>query len=298
MSHAIITDAIAHLERTACPLLYSEPGTIPEDVYRLGMQWIEQIMRPHPDLGRTGAVCPFAQPSYETGSLYVASLDTNDVSFETFVQIVLRLPESYKAIQAASDTQPALFSLVIFLPHLEREQYFRFVDLAHAMVKPLFMHAGLMLGEFHPDSIVTGAHSNRFYPMRSAIPAFVIRAMAPHDILFIDGSNSPTAVRIHELECYLAWTKVPVDKRKALLKRIAELKGEVDRSAAAAAPPRPLAPVEEVGKCPFPHAHNAVGRRAHPGSAHRKAEEERTEPRMLYPAGEVVGAEGLEPTTR
>ncbi|MFC4159166.1 DUF6875 domain-containing protein [Chitinimonas lacunae] len=172
--------------------------------YQEGWQWIERfIMQAHPDLGRKGAVCPFARPSHNVGGMYFSSLDATGLSFESFIQVLLQLPDAFKRLSAQSGASPDLFSLTIFIEGLDSEQHYQFIDLAHAVTKPLFMNAGLMLGEFRPHSPVPGVHSDRFRPMQAPLPCFVIRAIAVHDKLFFSQEGSVT--RAHEIACYLNW---------------------------------------------------------------------------------------------
>src|SRR6185503_16694400 len=107
-----------------------------------------------------------------------------------------------------------LLSLAIFPLGLRADGYYKFIDCAHTILKPFYMECGLMLGEFHPSSTVRGAHSATFRPMRADVPLFVIRAMALHDILFIDGESTSPGMRVHELDCYLRWNahRLPADQ--------------------------------------------------------------------------------------
>jgi hypothetical protein len=112
---------------------------------------------------------------------------------------------------------------------LPREAYYKFIDCAHLVLKPFYMECGLMLGEFHPDSTVRGAHSTSFRPMRADVPLFVIRAMALHDMLFIDGESTPLGMRVHELECFLRWNaeRLSAPEKERVLARLAERKAQL-----------------------------------------------------------------------
>jgi hypothetical protein len=120
-------------------------------------------------------------------------------------------------------------SLAVFPLGLRPDSYYKFIDCAHTVLKPFFMECGLMLGEFHPASTVRGAHSATFRPMRSDVPLFVIRAMALHDILFIDGESTSLGMRVHELECYLRWNahRLPASEAESLKARLAERKAQL-----------------------------------------------------------------------
>jgi hypothetical protein len=216
---------LRQLEYSARPLAECNTTALSDAVHAQVRAWIEQfIMQPHPDLGRSGPVCPFAKLAYDAESIYASSIAATPLAFEQLVELAVRLPATYKQIMAAHNLSPLLFALIVVLPEMAPEKYAQFVDLTQAIAKPVFMRAGLMIGEFHPASRVPGIHSPNFHPMTSAVPAFVIRAIAPHDVLFIDRPNSPVAFRINEIESLLAATRVPAEKARALRQRLKALK--------------------------------------------------------------------------
>lgn len=195
---------LERLERSACRSSESAALAGDEELYEQGRRWLREfVMQPHSNLGRSGAVCPFARPSEEVGALCFATLDVAGVTYPDFVRLVLDLPQIYRQIRVRLSAPEALFSLVTFVRGIEPTEHFRFIDVCHVSAKPVFMYYGLMLGEFHPQSQVPGVRSKDFRPMRSEAPAFVVRSIAPHDSLFIDRDGSPPCLRAHEIDCYL-----------------------------------------------------------------------------------------------
>jgi hypothetical protein len=65
--------------------------------------------------------------------------------------------------------------------------------------------------------------------MRADVPLFVIRAMALHDMLFIDGESTPLGMRVHELECFLRWNaeRLSAPEKERVLARLAERKAQL-----------------------------------------------------------------------
>lgn len=234
-----ITDIeIERIERSVC-LSVDINSALPEctrKVFESGLDWLESfIMRSHPGLGRRGEVCPFVKPAHSEGALAFCSWDVNGLTFDIFIGVLKRLPSLYRRLHNKISGKSRIFSVCIFVNGLEKEQYFKFIDEAHSIVKPDFMAAGLMIGEFHPLSVVPGVHSNTFRPMRSKRPAFVLRAMAPHDSMFIDKDGSPAETCLRELTDYLLWvgSVLPKDEVGTIERRIAELELEVvDRDCA------------------------------------------------------------------
>ncbi len=205
-------------------------------VYVAGLAWIQRfIMQGHPDLGRKGAVCPFAKPSHEERALLFCAFDAAGMSFDSYIDTLMRMPRLFDQLAKARHEASDLLSLAIFPLGLRDDGYYKFIDCTHAILKPFYMECGLMLGEFHPSSIVRGAHSATFRPMRADVPLFVIRAMALHDILFIDSESTSLGMRVHELDCYLRWNthRLPADEAEHIRARLAQRKAQLADDAVA-----------------------------------------------------------------
>lgn len=235
---SIVDWEIDEIERSACvsTAIASVSDEKTRKIFELGLEWLESfVMKPHPDLGRRGPVCPFAKPVHNENSLIFCVWDADILPFIDFVDVLKKIPESYFRMLARMRENLKLFSMCIFVQGITTAQYRRYIDEAHSLTKPAFMEAGLMLGEFHPLSRAQGAHSDTFRPMRSPQPAFVVRAMSPHDALFIDRPGSPTEVRLRELRQYQRWlgNVLPEAENARIRDRISELRlamaaGEVD----------------------------------------------------------------------
>ena len=198
--------------------------------YVKGLGWMQRfIMRPHADLGRKGAVCPFAKPAHEERALLFCAFDAADMSFDNYIDTLMRMPRVFDQLATQRAESSDLLSLAIFPIGLNADTYYKFIDCAHAILKPFYMECGLMLGEFHPASTVAGAHSPTFRPMRADVPLFVIRAMALHDALFIDGESTSLGMRVHELECYLRWNahRLATSEAQHIEARLAQRKAQL-----------------------------------------------------------------------
>jgi hypothetical protein len=226
------TRALLEIERSICPS--TEIDSISDAPLRAtfgaGLAWIKRfIMQPHPDLGRKGPVCPFAQPAHEARAIHFCALDVGEMSFDVFIDVMMRLTSFFDRVAGNMSGRSDLLSLCMIPRNLRAEAYYKFIDCAHSMLKPFYMNAGLMLGEFHPLSAVRGAHSERICPMRSDVPIFVIRSIALHDILFIDRQSGALGIRIQELECYLrgVGSLLPPGEAARIKDRVEELKSQL-----------------------------------------------------------------------
>jgi hypothetical protein len=220
------------MEQSVC--LSSEISSVSDAdlraTFEAGFAWMQRfIMRPHPSLGRKGAVCPFAEPAHEERAMYFCALNASGMNFDLFIEIMARLPALYRRVAGNVSGRSDLFSLCVFPTDVPAQSYYKFIDCAHAILKPFYMNTGLMLGEFHPHSSVRGARSDKIFPMRADVPLFVVRAIAAHDILFIDRKSAPIGLRIHELECYLRWAGnlLPAGEAARIGIRIETLKSQL-----------------------------------------------------------------------
>ncbi|WP_440564567.1 DUF6875 domain-containing protein [Trinickia sp.] len=233
-----VSQALADIERTLT--LSTEIATEPDprlrDTYEAGLRWMQRfIMQPHPDLGRKGAVCPFAKPAHEDEALLFSAFDATGLPFDAYIAALMRLPYLFQRVSKARPEPTELLSLAVFPIGLPDGAHYKFIDCAHVILKPFYMECGLMLGEFHPTSTVRGAHSATFRPMRADVPVFVIRAMALHDALFIDGESTPVGMRVHELECYLRWNapRLSATESERVAARLAQRKAQLANDEAA-----------------------------------------------------------------
>lgn len=220
---------IIKIERSAClsTAIESAPDELTRSLFKSGLDWLEEfIMKPHAELGRRGAVCPFARPVHNADSLVFCAWDVDHLQFDDFLRTLKQIPELYFSLLDRIGANSKLFSVCVFLRGIEEQQYEKYIDEAHSLIKPVFMETGLMIGEFHPLSLKKGVHSETFLPMRSSQPAFVVRAMSPHDALFIDRSDSPAEVRLRELRHYQLWVGdlLPEAENARIRDRIAELR--------------------------------------------------------------------------
>lgn len=203
-----IAETLLGMERSLC-LSTNVAAVQDADVraaFQAGLDWMERfVMQPHADLGRKGAVCPFAKPVDEAKLLYFCAIDCSRIGFDLFLEVMMDVPALFGRLAEQLAMRRDLLSLCVFPVNLPAGDYYKFIDCAHSILKPIYMVSGLMIGEFHPLSIATGAHSDRIRPSRADVPFVAIRSIAVHDNLFIDREMGSAGQRIHELECYLRW---------------------------------------------------------------------------------------------
>ncbi len=173
-------------------------------IYRTGQDWLRnRIMQPHPDLKRPGAVCPFvAQSMAQDCMIFGVRLGARGGA-EAALDIMLPFIDAFRAIEPIEGPLLGLKALTVFFPDLPQTDWAGFIDGGHALLKPILVARGLMLGEFHPESTKPGASNAEIPAMQAPVPAFVIREMAMHDTKFINDAAEAPERRALYLRSYL-----------------------------------------------------------------------------------------------
>lgn len=167
-------------------------------VYRDGLQWLQQfVIRAHPDLGRSGAVCPRLIPALRADTVWFVALGVSGASPQHAISAGHLLRELFDDLATGGHRSSS--ALLGFFPHLSAEHAAEFIDGGHRLLRPGFVEQGLMLGEFHPRSTVGSVHNSALPVMRCPAPMFAVRAMTPHDVLFLDQPHLPPPERLTSL---------------------------------------------------------------------------------------------------
>ncbi|WP_121007247.1 DUF6875 domain-containing protein [Saccharothrix australiensis] len=146
-------------------------------------RWVEEYLtKPHPGIGRAGAVCPFVGPARSAGTLVVQRWPVRPDAGEAELTAVIReMTEAFHAHRWTTDNQ-VLHTLVVILDGLTD---WPALDRVQAAAKTELVKQGLMLGQFHPLCDERAARNPGFPVSCSPIPLLALRHMAYHDILFL-----------------------------------------------------------------------------------------------------------------
>lgn len=148
-------------------------------------RWLrEYVTRPHAELGRTGPVCPFVEPSQRADSLEVRVRLVGPTPNTPLMVETLRCGLDEFGEVRWRGSNPTLWSLVLAFPDLPADR-FELLDEAHAQVKTEAVQRGLMIGQFHERCDERAARNPSFKVSRSPVPVLAIRQMAVHDVLFL-----------------------------------------------------------------------------------------------------------------
>ncbi|MCD9140722.1 DUF6875 domain-containing protein [Streptomyces albireticuli] len=180
--------------------LYDEPAAGSHDRLRPVRDWVrEHVARPHPDLGRKGAVCPFVPLSQRLGLIRYALAEPPVTDEAGLTAAVAALKAHWLAMEPRDGQHAVDKTIVLVLPGAAAETVVR----VHDRAKPGFVADGMMLGEFFPGHPGPGLHNPGFRPLHSDIPLLVARSMVTNDLPFLTERRYPPARRAGFVESFL-----------------------------------------------------------------------------------------------
>jgi len=230
--------SIPNQNKTVSSTMLRQPLTMGEithiadnmDAFRSCCEWIANYLaKPHPHLGRSGSVCPFAAPAISKDTLRVAVVRLTDVTDKKsqVIEAVMQYRDAFLKLGNSDETR-ILHAILILFPDIQVDQAAELIDATKEELKSLFVEQGLMLGEFHANNRSPGLHNPAFTPLRSEIPMLAIRRMVTTDYVFLNRSDYDKATRLRYIETYLNVSGIADSNiRKELELTAASLKAEL-----------------------------------------------------------------------
>jgi len=150
------------------------------------LDWLTgYICVPHPELGRSGPVCPFVTLSMRSDAIgFVMHSEFDGSEPERLTDLLHSYLTKFVDTAPRSPAKRRQRSLVIVLPNIARERY-AVLDAIHSDMKSEMVLRGAMLGQFYEGCPQTAARNSDFHVSTGPVPCFAIRHMAPHDVLFL-----------------------------------------------------------------------------------------------------------------
>ncbi|OJF15884.1 DUF6875 domain-containing protein [Couchioplanes caeruleus] len=165
------------------------------DQLRAVVHWArEYLCRPHPELGRRGPVCPYAQASLERGSFYLAVRRGTSIDAAALERLLVEYRDWFRRLEPVTGPGAQFKTILLVFPDLPVEAAATVVDATQQRLKPRYVADGLMIGEFHggpPPK--AGLWNADFRPLRSPLPLLAIRHMVVTDFPFLAGDRDLVA---------------------------------------------------------------------------------------------------------
>lgn len=167
-------------------------------------KWTREFLaRPHPQLGRKGAVCPFVPLSLVMDSIWLAEVAEPAATFESISEIITEYRDLFLKTEPTTGSDSLQKAFMIVFPTLGPDGA-ALVDKVQYALKKYFVDMGLMLGEFHAANEGEGLRNPDFRPLRSPVPMLAIRHMVESDLPFMTRESYPPRERASFMRSYLS----------------------------------------------------------------------------------------------
>lgn len=180
MLHLLTTSDVRHRR-------LPEPAERYRDALEEVVRWADEyLVENHPDLGRSGPVCPYVQPSLDRDLLWLTVHPGADPPLDELATAAERYGHWFRRLPPRSGRLAQFKALLILLPDLPAERGPDVIDVVQKALKPRFVADGLMIGQFYPGCSEPGLWNRHFRPLSSTVPLLTIRHMVAADAGFLD----------------------------------------------------------------------------------------------------------------
>ncbi|GAA0942750.1 DUF6875 domain-containing protein [Actinocorallia libanotica] len=183
---------ITHPRDPALSLLETTDTQVPEAAEILA--WARRyLVNGHPDLGRKGPVCPYAQGALTRRTFYLHVVPGRVDGLEGIVPVAERYRDWFLELAPRTEPEAVFTTILLLFPGVARREL---IDRAQAALRESFVRRGLMIGEFHDGPPPKGGLWNSDWrPLHSPVPLLGLRHMVPTDRPFL--AHDPALLSVH-----------------------------------------------------------------------------------------------------
>jgi Domain of unknown function (DUF6875) len=147
------------------------------DALRKVADWIKSfVTKPHKDLGREGAVCPFVPGALEHKTLWLASEHVADRSLTDVVQLMNGYKTQFLNTQPIDgDGVDNKVIVVVFTDLSADRAKGLFGDVLKQVAAPSYEKDGILFGPFYEGNEGTAIYNSGFRPFQSPVPFLFVR---------------------------------------------------------------------------------------------------------------------------
>lgn len=148
--------------------------------------WIEAfVVRPHPDLGRGGPVCPFVPEAVRRRTLRLAPQHVGDLSTSQVVELM----DGYKRVFLATnptdgDDLQYKVIVVVFTDLEAGRARGLFEEVQQQLAVQSYAEDGIIFGPFFEGNTGTAIYNSEFRPFQSPVPFLFVRQTVVDDWKF------------------------------------------------------------------------------------------------------------------
>lgn len=177
---------------------------------------IDFLCAPHPNLGRSGDVCPFTREAIQKDSIFFTVETSNELDINIEEE---RLTNQISIFKKIKNLNTEKYNVIINIyPNISTADYNK-IGQIQEYLKPQFVQQNLMIGQFYPGCKEKGLWNDRFFPLDSPQAFIAVREMAITDIAFLMSNeaflNQYLQVFGHQGEAFYVRFKSRVNQREA-----------------------------------------------------------------------------------
>lgn len=171
--------------------------------------WVRgYLMRPHPDLGRTGHVCPFTA---QAARLSLMRIGASQLKASDGPAILATMREAMRVFDAMPCSAAARIfrTVIVAFPRCDDAAG---IAALHGVQNAMRHHSivrARMIGLFEPASEAAGLINPAFRPLRAPVPALAIRMLVEQDAPFV--LRNPLLAPIYLAKFPIAGTRRLID---------------------------------------------------------------------------------------
>ena len=134
------------------------------------------VVRPHEDLGREGAVCPFVPGALERKTLWFASEHIAGHSVADVVQLMTGYKTQFLRTQPIDGDGLNYKVIVVVFTDLPADRASSlFGEVLQHLAVPSYVEDGILFGPFYKGNEGTAIYNSRFRPFQSPVPFLFVR---------------------------------------------------------------------------------------------------------------------------
>ena len=130
--------------------------------------WIKTyVVRPHKDLGRAGAVCPFVPEALERGTFWLAPEQITGLGVPAVVELMKDYKRRFLEIQPAKGDDANYKVIVVVFTDLSADRAAGlFNDVLEHLAVPSYVEDGIVFGPFYEGNKGTALYNPSFRPFQ------------------------------------------------------------------------------------------------------------------------------------
>lgn len=150
------------------------------------IDWLyNTVARAHPQLQRSGALCPFVPPALDRDLLFLTVAENITYELPAMVGYLERVRDTFLATPPSPPQKDAVYkSLLVVFPEVPSAQPDLLKQVRIAF-KPSLLEYGVTCGEFYPTNEDRSVRNTEYRIAESPVHLIALRYLTPHDDLFL-----------------------------------------------------------------------------------------------------------------